>query len=75
MEKYKFYIDKKNKWGIVIENDKFKKYIAVPPTNGDRFDLINFENEEIFKGYNYNIKTCLLIEIKKGEIIDLKIID
>lgn len=56
--------DKKNKWCIIINTiDNKKHYIAIPPTNDDRIDILNLNN--MLKGYNYNVDV-LIITIKKG---------
>ena len=61
----KIYFDKDNKWCLTMEddNDERKKYwIAIPPTDGDRTDIIT--NEKISE-YHYNFKG-IIIRIRKG---------
>jgi len=81
MQINKIYIDSINKWCLVIEgveekkkkNQIIKKYIAIPPTSGDRVDIINLSNRDIFKQkYFYNFNGIIII-IKNGKIGNLKL--
>lgn len=56
----------KNKWEIVFE-DKDGKQInawAIPPTNGDRVDIICYDDTK--PGYVYDAEV-IVINIKNGE--------
>lgn len=60
----KIYLDPKHKWGIIYECDNGKKhYIAIPPTDGDRTDIITYDKSIV--GYNYGFKGVIVI-IKNG---------
>ena len=56
--------DKKNKWNLIITTSDNKKHnISIPPTDGNRIDIIT--NDKILNGYNLNID-AVIITIKKG---------
>lgn len=58
--------DANNKWQLVVKkNGKIINYIAVPPTDGNRIDIIT--NSDLLAGYNYNID-CVIIVIEEGKI-------
>lgn len=70
MKVLKVFLDSKNKWQLNVEgtNNKGKKYtqiIAIPPTNGNRVDLITGNSLE--EGYRYNIDGVIVINIISGE--------
>lgn len=61
------YLDPNNKWNIVIVNEKGKKnYISIPPTEGNRIDIIRYDKSII--GYNIDFKGIIII-INNGEPI------
>ena len=67
----KLYFDPNNKWCLTMEDDsnpkKIKKHwMAIPPTNGDRTDIIT--DKEIFckeDGYCYGFKG-IIIRVRNG---------
>lgn len=63
---HKAYLDPKNKWVIVFEDEKGKKINswAIPPTNGNRVDLICYNDTKY--GYVYDAE-AIIINIKNGE--------
>lgn len=68
MKVSKAYRKSDSKWLIVIEgienNRKIKNYIAIPPTTGDRLDIIT--NFDIKGGYNYDIDGAIIVNILNG---------
>ena len=63
------HIDPKNKWSLVIEGKEkdrvIKTYCAIPPTDGNRIDVIT--PSELEPGYRYDI-SLIVIDIKLGII-------
>jgi hypothetical protein len=60
----KIYLNPENKWCIIIEdenNSKKKHFIAIPPTNGNRIDVISYD--QIHLGYNYKLNGIIIIII------------
>jgi hypothetical protein len=61
------HIDSDNKWQLVItgqeRNKEVRTYCAIPPTNGNRIDIIT--PCELEQGYRYD-QGCIVIEIKMG---------
>ena len=57
----------KHKWCLNILNKKINKttFLAIPPTDGDRTDIIT--NNKMEQGYNYGID-CIILEIKNGSL-------
>ena len=59
------HIDANNKWSLVIEGTErgkaVKTYIAIPPTSGDRIDIIT--PNVLDTGYRYDVE-LIVIEIK-----------
>lgn len=58
--------DPTNKWCIIFtENStgKILNYVAIPPTSGDRLDIISFR--KLIEGYNYDVKG-IVIYVKNG---------
>lgn len=57
-----------NKWTLNIEGTErgktVKNYIAIPPTKGDRLDIITGSDFE--QGYRYDIDGIIIIHILKG---------
>jgi len=55
-----------HKWCLNITDLKTKKKIqtTIPPTDGDRIDIIT--DDKMIEGYNYGID-CIIIEIRDGE--------
>lgn len=67
----KLYLDPKNKWTIVMEDENSKKihWMAIPPTNGDRTDIITDKNINIKEDkYFYGFKG-IIVRIRNGEPI------
>lgn len=65
------YIDPNNKWCLIF-TDKDGKLInrcAIPPTEGDRTDLLCFN--DLKSGYSFGID-AIIIRIEKGEITLIK---
>ena len=64
------YIDPKHKWILIREGidngKKFTTSLAIPPTNGDRIDIIS--DKDINEGYLCDADVIIII-IKNG-IID-----
>jgi len=61
----KIYLDPNHKWTIIFEYEDGKKnYCAIPPTNGNRTDIILGEDHP--KGYRLDID-CIIIQITNGE--------
>ena len=75
MDIKKIYTNPKNKWGLIIEGIEkgkpTKTLCTIPPTKGDRFDLIT--EFEITPGYRYDCKGIIIIDIIQGDI-NLKLI-
>jgi len=69
------HIDPRNKWCLIIEgveDGKRKRiYCAIPPTTGNRVDIITEFILE--KGYRYNCKGLIFINIEKGKITEIKL--
>lgn len=67
MEVSKAYLHPDNKWCIVIEGKEkdrvIKTYCAIPPTSGNRVDVINPNALEI--GYRYDV-SLIVIDIVEG---------
>lgn len=64
---------KENKWNLkFINKNGNKHYVAIPPTTGDRIDIIS-NNKNTNWYYHYNCKSKehkgIEIRIKSGEII------
>jgi len=61
------YLDTKHRWLLIregIDNGrKFSTSLAIPPTKGDRMDIIS--DKDIHEGYNINTDVIIII-IKKG---------
>lgn len=61
--------DKLNKWKLnIMKDNKIINYIAIPPTNSNRVDIIS--SKDLCKGYNYKID-CIIIRIINGEIKEI----
>jgi hypothetical protein len=67
MEVSKVYISPKNKWNLIIEgkekNKVIKTHCAIPPTSGNRVDVITCS--ELETGYRYDV-SLIVINIKHG---------
>ncbi len=66
----KIYLDRINKWTLIIEGitDKGKDSMtmtAIPPTDGNRTDIIN--TSTLGEGYQYNCKGLIIIKIIDGQ--------
>ena len=72
----KLYFDPNNKWCLIIEdnnNTKKKHYIAIPPTDKDRTDIIS--DKEIFckkDSYCYGFRG-IIVRIRNS-ILDAELI-
>lgn len=71
MEITDLYLDENNKWTLIIEGIKEngrtdKVIIAIPPTDGNRTDIINSEGYKD-SGYQYNCKGLIIIKIIDGQ--------
>jgi len=66
----KIHIDPKNKWCLIIEGSENKKrqktYCAIPPTDGDRTDIIT--EHALPSGYKLDCKGLIIVNIKKGKV-------
>jgi len=54
-----------DKWTLICNEGNKRNYIAIPPTNKDRIDIITFD--KMIQGYNYNVDAIIVI-IKEGKI-------
>lgn len=65
----KLYFEPRNKWCLIMEDDndpKKKHWMAIPPTDGDRTDIISDGLSFLKKdGYCYGFKG-IIIRIRKG---------
>ncbi len=65
----KLYFQPNNKWTLIMEDDndpRKKHYMAIPPTDGDRTDIITDKEISCKKdGYCYGFKG-IIIRIRKG---------
>jgi hypothetical protein len=71
------YLDENDKWTLIIEgiNEKgrtIKTMTAIPPTDGNRTDIIT--NFPIGEGYQYNCKDLIIIRVIDGQP-NLELID
>ena len=68
LKNFNFYFVKKNKWTLVFtdKNGKIINYIAIPPTTGNRIDLIT--NSQIDAGYAMDLN-IIIVKIINGEPI------
>ena len=68
MEVTKVYTESKNKWAITVEGiekgREVKTFIAIPPTTGDRLDIIL--GSDLKEGYRYDIDGIIIIHILNG---------
>lgn len=64
----KVYTETQNKWTIVIEgiekDKRVKTYCSIPPTDGDRLDIITDCN--LKDGYAYDISGVIVVNILNG---------
>jgi ribosomal protein S3AE len=55
-------------WCLTMSDSKRTYYIAIPPTKGNRIDIIT--DVELQKGYNYKCDP-IVIEIREGRVVNV----
>jgi len=69
----RIYLDPSNKWAIVVEgvekNKPSKTYIAIPPTNGNRVDVISTVTQK--SGYNYDTEVIVVNVVNGNPRVEL----
>jgi hypothetical protein len=72
LDEWKVSIDPNNRWTLIFKGDKITKMIAIPPTDGNRIDLIDCREGKEWN-YHYNpkelFKQSLKVVIENGIII------